>query len=264
MNLCLFFEGTGNGVAGRFTNVTRLYNACAEDGSQMRHLESGPGTHFGAYLRGAIHGYDWWMAFRGAKRWFEANRRPEKASPEPTKVFLFGFSRGALIARRFAEWLGKLDEEVAFLGLWDTVDATLGLDVTEECPPNVRAARHAVSRDEARRLFAYVPLKPSAGNAAGRSIEEMAFPGSHSDVGGLFEDNHAIADASLEWIARGAERAGLKLKPGALEAITDPSGGDIVTHDSGGEISNLWGLLGTAKRTLGNVLFHPLCKSAKP
>ena len=28
MNLCLFFEGTGHGVAGKITNVTRLRARC--------------------------------------------------------------------------------------------------------------------------------------------------------------------------------------------------------------------------------------------
>ena len=40
-------------------------------------------------------------------------------------VFLFGFSRGALIARHFAAWLDKLCIAVAYLGLWDTVDSTI-------------------------------------------------------------------------------------------------------------------------------------------
>ena len=74
MNLCLFFEGTGQGVAGRMTNVTRLYRACAESDAQRRHLEAGPGTRFGAYVRGRLHGVDWWRAFRQARRWFEAQR----------------------------------------------------------------------------------------------------------------------------------------------------------------------------------------------
>ena len=35
MNLCLFFEGTGRGVAGKITNVTRLRDLCVEDARQM-------------------------------------------------------------------------------------------------------------------------------------------------------------------------------------------------------------------------------------
>lgn len=113
MNLCLFFEGTGQGVSGNFTNVTRLHDACASSAAQRLHLESGPGTHFGSYVRGLVHGHDWWIVFRRARRWFEANCRSREPSAESERVFLFGFSRGALIARRFAEWLNKLGVEVA-------------------------------------------------------------------------------------------------------------------------------------------------------
>ena len=36
MNLCLFFEGTGQGVAGKITNVTRLRDICVEDSRPQR------------------------------------------------------------------------------------------------------------------------------------------------------------------------------------------------------------------------------------
>ena len=52
MNICLFFEGTGHGVAGKVTNVTRLRDICVEDARQRLHLEAGPGTRFGLYHGG--------------------------------------------------------------------------------------------------------------------------------------------------------------------------------------------------------------------
>ena len=73
MNLCIFFEGTGKGVAGRTTNVTRLRDFCAEDSRQKLNLESGPGTRFGTYLGGKVMGTGWRAIFRSARRWFEAN-----------------------------------------------------------------------------------------------------------------------------------------------------------------------------------------------
>ena len=68
MNLCLFFEGTGQGVAGKATNVTRLRDLSVDDARQRLHLEPGPGTRFGAYLRGKIAGSDWRANFRDARR----------------------------------------------------------------------------------------------------------------------------------------------------------------------------------------------------
>ena len=68
MNFCLFFEGTGQGVAGKITNVTRLRDLCAADARQKLHLEAGSGTHFGSYLEGKIAGVDWRTTFRSARR----------------------------------------------------------------------------------------------------------------------------------------------------------------------------------------------------
>lgn len=263
MNLALFFEGTGKGVAGKVTNVTRLHNLCREDEGQHLHLESGPGTHVGALLTGAIHGADWQIVFRGARRWFEANYEtlPSPASGGrrtslETKVFLFGFSRGALIARHFAAWLDKLGIPVAYLGIWDTVDSTLGLDVPEVCPTNVRVARHAVARDEMRRFFQVVPL--CAGGPKTKVLQ-MVFPGVHSDVGGLYADNHAIADVSLAWMAAGAVRAGLRLVRGVhLTQRLDRTA--VRLHSSHRQISNLFGAFAPVRRALDAIRAHPSCR----
>ncbi len=254
MNLCFFFEGTGQGVAGKVTNVTRLHDLCMDDARQKLLLESGPGTRFGSYLRGSIAGSDWQAIFRSARRWFEANFETLPKDAVSTQVFLFGFSRGALIARHFAAWLDKLGVSVAYLGLWDTVDSTIGLDVSEDCPRNVKKARHAVSRDETRRFFQYVPLKGDAGQ-----VVEMLFPGSHSDVGGLYADNHLVADLALAWIAAGAKREGLRMRRGVrLAQSLDTS--VVVLHDSHDEASNLWGAFDRIRRNLPRLRLHFACK----
>jgi len=254
MNICLFFEGTGHGVAGKMTNVTRLRDICVDDARQKLHLEAGPGTRFGSYLRGKISGSDWQAIFRDARRWFEENYEALPKDGIATKVFLFGFSRGALIARHFAAWLDKLGVAVAYLGLWDTVDSTIGLDVSESCPPNVAGARHAVARDETRKFFQYVPLKGDKGQ-----VVEMLFPGSHSDVGGLYDDNHLVADLALAWIAAGAKKAGVRFVRGAdIVQRLEPSA--VVLHDPHSRSSNLWGALGRVRRNLQGIRLHSRCK----
>ena len=254
MNLCLFFEGTGQGVAGKATNVTRLRDLCADDARQRLHLEPGPGTRFGAYLRGKIAGSDWRAIFRDSRRWFEANYESLPPDDVATRVYLFGFSRGALLARHFAAWLDKLGVAVAYLGLWDTVDSTIGLDVAEECPSNVASARHAVARDETRRFFGYVPIKGEKGRVA-----EALFPGSHSDVGGLYDDNHLMADLALAWVAAGAKRAGMRLRRGAdITQRLDASA--VVLHDPHSLASNLWGAFDRVRRVLPGLRLHFRCK----
>ena len=254
MNLCLFFEGTGQGVAGKATNVTRLRDLSVDDARQRLHLEPGPGTRFGAYLRGKIAGSDWRAIFRDARRWFEANYESLPPDDVATRVYLFGFSRGALLARHFAAWLDKLGVAVVYLGLWDTVDSTIGLDVAEECPSNVASARHAVARDETRRFFGYVPIKGERGRVA-----EALFPGSHSDVGGLYDDNHLMADLALAWVAAGAKRAGLRLRRGAdITQRLDASA--VVLHDPHSLASNLWGAFDRVRRVLPGLRLHFRCK----
>ena len=258
MNLCIFFEGTGQGVSGRATNATRMRDLCVEDPMRQRlQLEPGPGTHFGTYLSGLAAGAGWRGIFGDARRWFEANAKPPRPDAAPVQTFVFGFSRGALIARHFAAWLDRLSVPVAYLGLWDTVDSTAGLDVPETCPANVAFARHAVARDEPRRLFGLVPLK--AGEGRKGSVEELLFPGSHSDVGGLYEDGHQIADLSLAWIAHGAVRQGILLKEDAdiEERLDDPE--SVTLHDPHGDATNFWGAPGRAKRDVSGIPLHPLC-----
>lgn len=254
MTLVLFFEGTGQGVAGRFTNVTRLKELCVEDEAQLLHLESGPGTHLGAYLTGALLGLDVRRIFRSARRWFEAHYETLPATDLTTHVIIIGFSRGALLARHFAAWLDKLGVTVDYLGLWDTVDATMGLDVSEVLPPNVASARHAVARDEARRFYELVPLTATA-----EKLKTLVFPGSHSDVGGLYEDNHLIADIALTWIADPAAAAGLRFKPDA-HLTRRYSGKPFLLHDSLQLGSNLWGTLKGIPRKLAHLPHHKLCR----
>jgi uncharacterized protein (DUF2235 family) len=255
VNLCIFFEGTGQGVAGNFTNVTRMRDICLKDEKQLLHLVPGPGTRFGMYLRGRLMGADWWAASRNAKSWFNKKYRQNNAEAQKYKIFLFGFSRGALIARHFAAWLEEKKVKVHYLGLWDTVDSTIGLDVPETAPSNILNVRHAVARDEERRFFQHVPIK----GGKKTKVLEILFPGSHSDVGGLYEDNHIIADLTLSWIAAGAKRAGLRLVKGVkIQEEIDKS--KVVLHDSHDEANNLWGVFDRVKRVLGKLKLHKACE----
>ena len=184
-------EGTGQGVHGRKTNVGRLYDLLAENRNQRINLEAGPGTHAFRHLGGTFFGTDAMSIVNHHQNWF-LNHAPR----QELKIFLFGFSRGALIMRVVADCLCQRGFPVEYMGLWDAVDSTAGIKGEDyiELPSNVKFARHAVARDEQRRFFNYVPLvDPLCADAAGcrvnvdatsRRVEELVFPGSHSDVGG--------------------------------------------------------------------------------
>ena len=92
-----------------------------------------------------------------------------------------------------------------------------------------------------------------------KQVVEMLFPGSHSDVGGLYDDNHLVADLSLAWISEGAKREGLRLRCGVhLSQRLDPSA--VILHDSHDEASNLWGAFGRVHRVLPRIRLHFACK----
>ena len=254
MNLVMMTEGTGQGVHGRKTNVGRLYDLLAENRNQRINLETGPGTHAFRHLGGMFFGADAMSIVNHHQNWF-LNHAPRTGA---LKIFLFGFSRGALIMRVVAEWLCQRGFPVEYMGLWDTVDSTSGIKGEDyiELPSNVKFARHAVARDEFRRFFNYLPLKEGNREAGtGNRVEEIVFPGCHSDVGGLYDDNHAIADVTFDWILEPALKRGLK----TLHRTTTTSDYDYKIHDSLHEPTNGWGLLDPVKRALEGIKRHSLC-----
>lgn len=168
------------------------------------------------------------------------------------RLYLFGFSRGAYTARSLAGMLHKCgllqrgsrnlmsyaseiyntsnNAVIAdgfkeafcqpckpyFIGVWDTV-ASLGYFLGKrffdaDLHPETPYGYHALSIDEQRRKFL-----PSIWNedneVAGQIIEQVWFPGVHSDVGGSYQER-GLSDGALQWLLTRAENAGLRLKPG--------------------------------------------------
>ena len=120
------------------------------------------------------------------------------------KIFIFGFSRGAAIARMFAAHCGK---DVEFLGVFDTVAATRGsLDLNPNSYPasgivfedgtmgaHIKKAVHLVSVDEKRLAF-----QPTLFNKDTR-ITEVWFAGVHSDIGGSYWFD-GLSDITLKFM----------------------------------------------------------------
>ncbi len=157
------------------------------------------------------------------------------------RLYIFGFSRGAAIARTLANHIaengvpenvtakfirqlfrddlleevkckGKKHEvKIEMLGVWDTV-AAFGNPLTHinlfknlTVAPNVESAYHLVSIDEDRQ-----PFQVSLMNYEKR-INEIWFPGVHSDVGGSYPD-HQLADVSLQFMMNRASELGVNFK----------------------------------------------------
>ena len=66
----------------------------------------------------------------------------------------------------------------------------------------VQVQHPALAVDENRKAFLPEPWEDvdEAGRAAGQRIEQVWFPGVHSDVGGGYEDDRRLADLSLSWM----------------------------------------------------------------
>ncbi|KAG9090591.1 hypothetical protein FRC07_012051, partial [Ceratobasidium sp. 392] len=162
------------------------------------------------------------------------------------RIYLFGFSRGAYTARKvaglicrlgllsrremgnFFHYWSALDRndskiqikvgkavKVHFIGTWDTVGSVyeelsapklnaLTL-IDTELPAAIKTARHALAYHENRKEFLPTPY---IGYDQSRDVQQVWFPGAHSDVGGDYPE-HLIADLTLCWMAGEAKSAGL-------------------------------------------------------
>ena len=90
---------------------------------------------------------------------------------------------------------------IEYLGIWDTVKATgfLGFGKTHwpriDMLWNVRRLRHAMSIDERRRAYKFVPVTLRDDD----TFQQAWFAGVHSDVGGTYP-NHELATIALKWV----------------------------------------------------------------
>ncbi|WP_428331622.1 DUF2235 domain-containing protein [Mucilaginibacter sp.] len=113
---------------------------------------------------------------------------------------------------------------IHFIGVWDTVgDLGIPLQIFQwldgkkyrfhdtQLASIVRYAYHAMAIHEHRKLFNATLWQLSANGKAKlrpQTLEQVWFPGAHSNVGGGYRDT-ALSDATLEWMIGKAEGAGL-------------------------------------------------------
>lgn len=136
---------------------------------------------------------------------------------EGDEIYVFGFSRGAAIARIFAaKHLGN--RKVKFLGVFDTVAAIRGsLDLNKGTFPSsgilfengtlgrrIEKAVHLVAIDEKRLAF-----QPTLFNKDAKRVTEIWFAGVHSDIGGGYWFD-GLSDITLQVMCDYASAAGLK------------------------------------------------------
>ena len=238
--LIFCFDGTCNdpedvenyAEGGSITNILKLHilfggdlrsktNIQPKDGSQQRSFYyPGVGTQ-GNWLKKVLN-----MAF-APKHFFsdvesilnDAINDLQVHYRKDYHVLIFGFSRGAALARMFAAKARERSEieglKIDFLGVFDTVASISGTDFSPETKPasdvvfengimsqEVLKAVHLVALDENR-----VTFQPTLFDHETNSdrITEVWFPGVHSDVGGGYWYD-GLSDSALKYMIKKVEQ----------------------------------------------------------
>jgi uncharacterized protein (DUF2235 family) len=210
LGLALYaFDGTGNNdreiSKGNYSWIVVL-----RDGyGGARHYEPGVGSSFGMRALGGFTGLGGQVRLERAYQEFL-----RLYSSGDTNIDIIGFSRGAALARAFANMIYERGDgsgkytittqmgkqsisrtawgkpcnipKIRFVGLFDTV-ASFGVPGNQYnfgynlgLPPNVEVARQAAAADEKRYFF---PSTPLGTGESGQDFYEAWFPGDHSDIG---------------------------------------------------------------------------------
>lgn len=134
---------------------------------------------------------------------------------------------------------------LAFIGVWDTVDA-VGLPFDkltdllnrvvrfrfrdQDLHKNVEKACHAIAIDDERRTF-WPVMWNEHGKAESERIEQVWFPGVHSNVGGGYPKDQ-MAMVSLDWMMARADSSGLKFYKDVREKVREAANAHGRLYDS--------------------------------
>lgn len=238
--LSFFFDGTGNNLQQELvkpveqralTNVAKLYQAAIDDKGEKEAVPvyfSGVGTPY-KYPYGTISPNEDRGGVMGLGFGAGGELRLNAALQEFRRILeidwsagalphmqwislsVFGFSRGATLARAFVRrliaehcertadglvWKGSFGDRVrlriVFMGLFDTVASVggpglhAGWGAELAIPGEVERCVHFVSGHEVRQAFPLDSVRVGLDYPA--NCEEVVYPGVHSDVGGGYFD----------------------------------------------------------------------------
>jgi len=253
------------------SNVGTLYEACINDARQFKFYSDGPGIggHILASAVGTgvnvrvQRGYDWCaenyedgdqiFLFGFSRGAFAARSvagmiravgllRKDKLALEDAAFAAYQNAKNDPAAAAAFKAANSIEVKIHCVGVWDTVGSVavplaLTLNSIPLAPfhdvslgPHIENAFHAVSIDEQRWDF-----QPTYFNAylaqPGQTVEEVFFPGVHSDVGGGYADDPSLSKITLAWIANRAKDHGLMIADeSVLGAPADACFGTL--HDS--------------------------------
>lgn len=219
-NICVFIDGTWNDQADE--NTTNVYRMRAR-------LARG---QTGLYFRGLGNEFDHEGALGAVGRALggmfgagAADKRDqaysalEAAYRKGDRIAVFGFSRGAAIARQLCvkvseEGLQGHKPDIKFLGCFDTV-ASYGIPGNDinlfsnfRVAGCVERAVHLIAAGETRQMFPVTLMERRA------SIDEIWLPGGHSDIGGGGSQARGLANIAQMIMEHEATERGFRFEPG--------------------------------------------------
>ncbi len=135
---------------------------------------------------------------------------------------------------------------IKFIGVWDTVGA-LGIPLSMwsnkqyqfhdvKLSKDIDYAYHAIALDEKRRLFQptlWEVAKDTKNPELKQEVEQVWFPGVHSNVGGGYADT-GLSDIALLWMIEKAQGTGLGFKESYLKEKIKPSAKGMIRKSTTG------------------------------
>ena len=278
-------DSVSHGVAAP-TNVAKLALALAttESGDQELFYEAGVGTTPDERILGGAFGYGLSRNVRSCYRFLAQKYEPgdelflfgfsrgaytarslaglirncgilqKEHVDQVDEAFAFYRDRtsqthpSALASQIFRKMYAHPQDEIHFIGVWDTVGA---LGIPAELPgwewlshhlhrweeqwgfhdtrlsSHVRYAYHALAIDEERE-----PFRPTLWDqdptAQGQTLEQVWFAGVHTEVGGGAADP-SLSDIALLWMVGKARDRGLQFEPGQLEPGGQSGAGEPIS-----------------------------------
>lgn len=269
-NVVVCLDGTGNEFGLNNSNVVKLYQVLQNDGTQVAYYHPGLGTMGapGAWSKIAA----WWTKTLGQAIGFglpdtvgDAYRFLMDNFEEGDRVYIFGFSRGAYMARALAallfmfglasrgnyavipymvRMLSQKDRSkfaIAphfkatfsrpciphFIGVWDTVKSVGWLYNPIKIPYTANNPDTHVGRHVVSldERRALFPTNLWQGEP-GQDIVQVWFAGVHSDVGGGYaESESGLAKITLKWMLDEATRFELQVNEAKRDEILGSSTG---------------------------------------
>lgn len=113
---------------------------------------------------------------------------------------------------------------VHFVGLWDTVSSVGWFWEPEKfrytaTNPGIAIVRHAIALDERRAFYRQNRFYPP--NDTPQDLQQLWFPGVHSDVGGGYADSN-LGRCAFDWILDAAIAAGMHVDAARRHAVAPP------------------------------------------